>query len=438
MIHALSEYARTSLRYARRNSHKVVLVSIVSVSAAAAVLYARRQYVAITEALDAERSHGARSLRAVYGASRRTVDATLRALLRPGRERVFSCRAANPDLLVARLKTELSGAEKKQTWEQLKVAAFVRLVVSVYYVVIVYVVLLVQVNLVARYSTADVDAPIEGLGSGELGLESKQRFLSLARRRLFEDGGIELLTDMVAEATEDVVGPVKLSAKVGADDVRDMLRDVCRLVNSRGGLFNVTSDRDLDAGNREQPLVLTARWLMADGDATAEDESVQLLVNEVMDLCEALGFETLIQSSVDALMDVAGAIVDGYVWDMSGAERGGKVALAPIVAKVANTSHEVLVGDREVSLGATNGELLGLQSESESLADSPFVGALLQLSACQIFGAGVFLSGERDSSGTRDAIPSLQEPVPERVVDHGSRRSSIRHESMLGEIQNTI
>jgi hypothetical protein len=442
MLRVLSDYGVASLRSAQRNKRKLLLISMASVGAAAAIVYARRQYAAIREAMDAERSIGALSLRSVYVASRRTVDSTLRALLRPGRERVFACAAANPDALVAKLKTDLTGAEKKQVWERLKIAAIVRLVVSIFYVVIVYAILLVQVNLVARYSTSDSDAPIEELDGGELSLESKQRFLSLARRRLFEEGGIEALTALVAEATEEVIGPVKLTAKVGPDDMRDMLRNVCRLVEIRGKLDGTgTSQRDNGPDYNERPQVFSAHWLLSGGGESGEDENVCQLVNESLDLCEALDYESLVQSSVDTLMDVAGGLVDGYVWGMSSEENNGKVAFAPVVAKVANVSRQILMGERyDSTVGPSNLSVLDEFNVTEGQTDGPFVGALLHLSTCEMFGAGVFLSGERDDSGNSEGdVPRLHHGLTEvDIGDRSSRRSSVRHGSALGEIQNIL
>lgn len=400
--------------YVARNKRRVALFSMASVGAAAALVYARRQYSAMTAAIDAERVSGARSLRAVYAASRRTVESTLRALLGPGRERVFACDASNPDALVARLKAMTDGAEKRETWELLKVTAIVRLVVSVYYIVAVYTVLLLQVNLVARYSTADVDAPIANLEGGRLELESKQRFLSVARRRLFEEGGIEGLVALVEQAAAEVVGPVRLTEKVGPDDVRTLLRRICRRVESRCGL-RAGADDGLDgpadsvAAQSSDRQVLNASWLLtvpADGGSAHDGgqvcgSNVRLLVDECLDLCDVLDYDALVRTNVDALMDVAGGLVDASLWGVSSADGGGKVAFAPVIAKIANVSKTVL-GTAERRRGS---ERLSLEACAPAdvaghgtQMDGPFVDALLQVASCDAFGAAVFLSGERSAA----------------------------------------
>lgn len=376
--------------------------------------YFQRQYGAITAALDGERIKGSRSLRAVYLASHRTVISTLRALLSPGRERVFTCEQADADGLVAKLKTLRNGKEKKKAWEELKIASIVRLVVSVYYLVEVYLVLLVQVNLVARYSAVDADAPVQNLAGGTFGLESKQRFLSLARSKLFEQGGVEKLVDLVHEVSEEVVGPLRLTELVGPDDVRNLLRDICRRVEAKSGLrahigqevrrVGSTPEETYSVSRRMYP-VLDARWLLVPriphedsaGGEDALDQNVKQLVSEALDLCDVLDYDVLLRTNVDALIDVAGGLVNGYVWGVSGMEEGGKVALAPVIAKIANVSKMVL--------GSGTGPLEKLDAADESAetdavdsskcAHGPFVDALLQSGSCEAFGAAVFLSGER-------------------------------------------
>lgn len=370
----------------------------------------------MTAALDLERANGARNLRAVYLASSKTVESTLRALLSPGRDRVFACNASNPDALVDSLKTLKDEAEKRKTWETLKIAAIVRLVASVYYLVEVYLILLVQVNLVARYSTADADAPIDELNEGKLNLESKQKFLSLARRRLFEQGGIERLVDTVEEATYDIVGPVKLTKRVGPDDVRSLLRQICRRVEAKSGMAGETADcvaheEGSASGSNisEGDDVLSARWLLTSLASSASSEveidvsddacqrSVSFLVKEGLDLCDILQYNEVLRKSVDALMDVAGGLVDASLWGMSSSENGGKVAFAPVIARIANVSKLVLDGGQRAlvrkRLSTQSADLNGV----EIPAAGPFVDALLEVPSCDLFGAAVFLSGERSS-----------------------------------------
>lgn len=407
----------SGLQILKANKRRVAFLAVLGAGAVSAFSYARRQYGVITSALDAERISGARSLRAVYGASRRTVISTLCALLKPGRERIFACEHADADGLVARLKTSVDGKEKKATWEELKVAAIVRLIVSVYYVVEVYLVLLVQVNLVARYSAVDADAPIQMLEGRVLELESKQQFMSLARRKLFEDGGVEELVDAVHQVTREVVGPVKLTERVGPDDVRNILRQICRKVESKCGVgtrgsSQCDSSADPDDDNRPpvsviSQQILDARWLLTireeDSRLSAEqdgaaDPVVRQLVHEALDVCDVLDYDLLLKTNVDALMDVAGGLVDGYVWGVSGMERGGKVALAPVIAKIANVSKLVL-GSEENAQPVHDLSSDSARADMSTVACGPFVDALVQSGSCDAFGAAVFLSGER-TSGT--------------------------------------
>jgi Peroxin-3 len=401
--------------YVGRNKRRFALMSAACACTVGAFVYARQQYNAITAALDAERVNGARSLRAVYTASRKTVEFTLRALLRPGRDRVFACDASNPDALVDYLKRVKDDAEKRQTWDQLKVAAIVRLVSSVYYLVEVYLILLVQVNLVARYSTADVDAPIEELARGKLDLEAKQNFLSLARRRLFEQGGIESLVAVVEEATAEIVRPVRLTERVGPDDVRSLLRRICRLVEAKSAATG-TASAGVDSATGVDPSrndVLAARWLLAAGaDGVLEgmssnssdsvcDANVAFLVDEGLDLCDVLQYDEVLRTSVDALMDVAGGLVDASLWGVASSEKGGKVAFAPVIARIANVSKLVLHGGAGTARNERFSRDLSASGDAidaECQADGPFVDALLQVASCDSFGAAVFLSGERATS----------------------------------------
>lgn len=414
-----------ALGYIRRNKQRVALMSTAFACTAGAVVYARQQYNAMTAALDAERVNGARGLRAVYLASRRTVESTLRALLVPGRDRVFACDASNPDALVDFLKTVKDEAEKRQTWDTLKIAAIVRLVSSVYYLVEIYLILLVQVNLVARYSTADVDAPIQELARAKLDLETKQKFLSVARRRLFEDGGIERLVAVVEEATTEVVGPVRLTERVGPDDVRNLLRRICRLVEAKSatavaGHSELPTDGP-DAGSgisRADTDVLSARWLLtastnllcteegSEGDDDDLNANVMFLLDECLDLCDVLQHDVALRTSVDALMDVAGGLVDASLWGISSAESGGKVAFAPVIARIANVSKLVLDGGQRALAKKRASREMTVSAEQlcvDRPADGPFVDALLEVSACDAFGAAVFLSGERSSEHTASA-----------------------------------
>lgn len=391
-----------------RNKRRVAFLTLASTGAAVAFYYARAQYAVISSALAAERAAGARSLRTVYTASKRTVEATLRALLGPGRDRVAACDAADPDALVACLKAARADDKgaKERTWDELKVAAIVRLVASVYYVVVVHIVLLVQVNLVARYSTADADAPVEALGGGRLQLESKQLFLSLARRRLFEHGGIEALVGAVEEATREVVGGMRLSERVGPDDVRGLLRQICRSVEGKCGLkctSEAAPEERVSGGLMAQP-VLDVEWLLTrPGDYSSDsgesstaltDFNVRLLVEESLDLCDVLNYGDLLRTSVNALMDVAGGLVDASLWGVGCPEGGRTVALAPVIAKIANVSKSVLGCPNPDALRAPSGS----QNINIAASDGPFVDALLQMGECDAFGAAVFLSGEKSSS----------------------------------------
>lgn len=372
----------------------------------------------MTAALDVERANGARNLRAVYLASSKTVEATLRALLSPGRDRVFACSASNPDALVASLKTLKDESEKRKTWESLKIAAIVRLVASVYYVVEVYLILLVQVNLIARYSTADADAPIDELVEGKLNLETKQKFLSLARQRLFERRGIEQLVEVVEEATNDVAASVKLTKRVGPDDVRSLLRQICRRVEARSGMIvgadagSVALDASstCDTSDSDPVDVLSARWLLASSassTSSAEEldvsgdpcqSSVSFLVEESLDLCDVLQYDEVLRKSVDALMDVAGGLVDASLWGVTSSESGGKVAFAPVIARIANVSKLVLDGGQRALVGKRLSTQFADADGVEVPECGPFVDALLEVSSCDMFGAAVFLSGERSSN----------------------------------------
>lgn len=407
-----------ALDYLGRRRQRFFFMSAAAACTIGTVLYVRKQYYAMTAALDAERANGARNLRAVYLASNKTVEATLRALLSPGRDRVFACSASNPDALVASLKTLKDESEKRKTWESLKIAAIVRLVASVYYLVEVHLILLVQVNLIARYSTADADAPIDELVEGKLNLETKQEFLSLARQRLFEQRGIEQLVEVVEEATNDVAGSVKLTKRVGPDDVRNLLRQICRRVEARSGMRAVADAdavaRDVsascDATSLDPVDVLSAPWLLTSSTSSASslpdldasdhayNSCVSFLVKESLDLCDVLEYNEVLRKSVDALMDVAGGLVDASLWGVSSPENGGKVAFAPVIARIANVSKLVLDGGQRplagTRLSTQSADSVGL----ESPASGPFVDALLEVSSCDMFGAAVFLSGERSSN----------------------------------------
>lgn len=382
------------------------------------VLYVRKQYYAMTAVLDSERANGALNLRAIYLASDKTVGATLRALLSPGRDRVFACSASNPDALVASLKTLKDEREKRKTWDSLKIAAIVRLVASVYYLVEVYLILLVQVNLIARYSTADVDAPIDELIEGKLNLETKQQFLSLARQRLFEHRGIEQLVEVVEEATNNVAGSIKLTKRVGPDDVRSLLRQICRRVEARSGIvsdahadsFARNSSSTSDVTHLGPEDVLSARWLLTNRQISAVSSeepdlgndacqsSVLFLVKESLDLCDVLQYNEVLRKSVDALMDVAGGLVDASLWGVSGSEDGGKVAFAPVIARIANVSRLVLDGGQNAFVGKRLSAQPADHDGVEIPASGPFVDALLEVPSCSMFGASVFLSGERTTN----------------------------------------
>jgi Peroxin-3 len=386
-------------RYLRRNRRHVILISLAGLGSAAAVWYARRQYRAITTTLDTERIWGAQNLRAVYFASKRTIDSTLRALLKPGRERISLCEGANPDPLVLLLRSSIDGAEKKEVWERLKVSSIVKLLVSIYYATLVYVILLVQVNLVARYSTSNADAPVQDLPDGSLTLESKQRFLSLARRRLFEERGIEELVRIISEATREVVRPVRLSEKVGPEEIRGLLHRICRSVESRGGL---ELERECEGSN--DLAVLSARWLLTPLQEDPADANAVHLVNESLDICDTLGYDDLVRSCVNSVLDVVGDVMDGHISGLAASAVDGKVAFAPLVAKIANLSRLVLDSGSEED-GACCDDLEDSE-DGDGTHDGPFIRALLQVPACDAFGAAVFVSGEREG-GSGSGVPTV-------------------------------
>lgn len=420
MLRAFVQYGIAGLSYARRNRRYITLLSVAGIGAATAIIYARRQYQALTSALDEERNRGARSLRSVYRATRRTVESTLRALLIPGRERIFSCTHADSDLLVSRLRSDLVPAQKKEIWHSLQIAVFVRLVSSMYYVVVVYVILLLQVSLVARYSAIDEDAPIESLSGERLCLQSKQLFLSLSRRRLFEENGIENLVQVVRLAVEEVVGPLKLSEKVSKHDLRDILKRICLIVDRRGGIARVDDVRGGTIVQLSQelskPEFLTPEWLLAvPGTGPDHDisEKVTFLVSEALDLCDVLQFGSLIQCSIDSLIDIASDLVDINVGNHPSREADCSIPLASLVPKISNVCQLIFGPEQQVE-PAQELENPSFVLETHDVVDGPFVSALLQAAGCDAFGAGVFLSGEKERSigaFQRDQTASLPRTV---------------------------
>lgn len=402
MLSVLLQYAEAGLNYARRNRRRIAFLSLVGIGVASAFVYGRRQYQALTDALDEERAHGARSLHFVYNATRRTIASTIRALEFAGKERIFSSELANSDELVMRLRGNITSDEKKRAWDALKIASVVRLVSSMYFLVIAHVTLCLQLPLVARYSAMDDTAPTERVLGEQISIEDKQAFLSLARMRLFQESGIEKIIQIVCAATEECVGCIRLSERVDVSFLRDLLKRICKKVNERGGLYHLACSQT--AETVQQPYaagsygVLSANWLLSFPNVEADsDESLKLmfLVNEALDMCDVLRYDLVIQHAVDVLVEVAVNMIGSEVYGVSDEQWSGGVPLASVVAKLSNACNSLTYssgsnGSREQP------DALSHTADNQHVGDSPFVSALLRIPECDAFSAAVFLSGEKD------------------------------------------
>lgn len=402
---SLQAYGASGVRYVRQNRRRVALISVGGFVTAAAALYVRQQYRSLTRVFDEERSRGAQALRSVYTGSRRTIEETLRRLLAPGRQRISSCSGADPDSLLVAARKASDSAEKRELFEKAKIATFVRLIASIYYAVTLYGVLLVQVNLIARYSSSDADAPVEALPGGVLTLETKQAFLALARCRLFEEGGVQNLVAIVSEAAEEIVGPVSLRRETGPDDLRALLRTVCHVVERRTGLGLEAeySTRQRLSGMGLDSHTLDPHYLMSksqDDWQTAcgsDDANLRHLMIEAQDLCDELDYCGFVRAAVDVMLDATGGMVDGFVWGVS---PGKKVPFASVIAKLAHVSRDVLGTGAMSTADASQAEGETACNGDDSADDSGYMSALLHAAAGDRLGAAVFLSGEKSTTGS--------------------------------------
>lgn len=419
-------YAAQAWRFLRRNGRRIAVISAAAAATAVAVTYAHRQYAAMNAALARERAAGATGLRARFVANANTVYATLCALLPVVQGRVFACPAADADALVAVLKAGVEGREKKQgVWEALKVAALTRLVSSLYLVAMLHSVLLLQVNLLARYSSADMDAPIEALPAGELGMPTKQRFLALARRRLFCGDGVETVVRKVEAVVRAEAAGLGLKVRLGREDVAALLRRVCDAL-----YIELAADAyDEDGSGTEKTEraaadnLFDATWLLSeinDDGTLAEpsstgDVNFRALVDESLDMCDFLDFGGLVCESADIALAHALSDINENLWKTNSAEenRTDTRALAQLLAHINNASSAVL-GTLAPEAPDALGDVTDLAS------GSALIRALGQSEASERFAASVFLSGERED---RPPASRVSETAMARVAPASARQA---------------
>lgn len=397
----LPSYVRSGLSFARRNGGKIALFTMAAGSALAATAYMRRQLTAVNASVEHERIEGARRLRAVFVANSQTVKAAFCSLIPLAREVLLASEQVNSASYVEQLRNKPKGrAEKRGLWEEVKVASITHLVSAVYIAALLHSFLLLQMNLLARYTNSNLDAPVQPLPRGALSSATSKRYLDLSRSQILRSEKVKVIVQRIKDLVRSNTQTISLTERIGIEDVECVLANILGTMEAeKSPLENTRSATDHGDGVKKDPLQSVHIWLLSDCIASGANEDQQTgdrdlnfewLVQESMDLCDVLDFQGLVESSMySALAHALSCLKEDLGPDEP------ELPFAHFLARFDRLGSDIL------STSNRNSETddgLGIEIKSLGL-DQP----LSETEDCARFAASVFLSGEKErSDGSND------------------------------------
>lgn len=359
-----STHLSTALRTIRRHPGKLTLLTVTAGATYFASTYLRRNLNTLEASIQAERTAGANKLRTVFLSNQHALNLAYKALLIRLHRLLEDVSQLDTTPFIQRLRGGVSKDEKALVWESVRVASIVKLLVSVYLAAVENAFVTVLVYLLARYSGGCAEAPVQLLPGGELsGLVSKH-VLGIANLCLDEtciESAVKSFTKIVTEARDDI----PLSKRVGVNDVSGMLGKVMERAYEDIGLASLP----------EAWLSETlANEALLDELSVSERRNFTWLLEEALDLCDALDIADVIEHHIYTLLHAS----RGRLGEMLCESEEESVPFAYMFARFGTVTKELLSGE------GTNAEFL-LKDDETAVR----------------FGACVFLSGEKESRGSR-------------------------------------
>eukprot|EP00188_Purpureofilum_apyrenoidigerum_P005558 Plantae.Rhodophyta-Purpureofilum_apyrenoidigerum.ctg7362.p1 GENE.Plantae.Rhodophyta-Purpureofilum_apyrenoidigerum.ctg7362~~Plantae.Rhodophyta-Purpureofilum_apyrenoidigerum.ctg7362.p1 ORF type:complete len:347 (-),score=68.16 Plantae.Rhodophyta-Purpureofilum_apyrenoidigerum.ctg7362:253-1293(-) len=335
----------TSLGFLRR--HRLKLILVVGGATALYVYYTLRQkYLLITKTLEEERTDGASRLQDGFAVSLTQAKEVLRNLLPEMKSIIFPL--ADTDKLVLSLKSNQSGVDRKEIWEELKIVSFSRPIACVYAIALLQLILITKFNLVGRYTSNDNS--IAELPNGFLLKRTKQSYISLARRTLLSSC-MEDLVRTVKLSVKDTIGAIELSKRVSGAELTLNMLHIRRAVES--------SSKE----NLRKLLVDSCRNLDANMENWGDGDNIAALLAEEADILESNDTATVLGEILDYGFEMVETLIDNELGD-------GTLPLPKALPKISNLATVIL-------------------SDSSSV-----VNAMESAPLVTQFGAVVYLSGE--------------------------------------------
>lgn len=309
----ISPYLQSGVRFVRRNGGKIALFTFATGSAIAAATYMRRQLRAVNESLEVERAEGARKLRSVFVANSQTIRLAFRALLPVARDILSSVDCVSSSPHIAKLREKPTDRkEKQELWEKVKLASVTHLLSAIYITSVLYSALSLQMNLLARYTNATLDAPVQALPSGMLSAITSKNFLDLARRNLLNRDRVEAITSKIEHIVSRHVQETLLTERMSALDIECMCANILSAIETDGPACASEEDSVPGEGGPEFILSTPQHWLFTIDRSSEEscgtafrDTNYDWLMQESLDLCEILDFGSVIFSNASVVLAFA-------------------------------------------------------------------------------------------------------------------------------------
>lgn len=377
----------------RRNSGKIALFALASGSAIAAATYMRRQMRVVDESLEVERTTGARKLRAVFMANSQTVRSAFRALLPIVKDILSGMDRVNASQYVAKLREKrekpFSRKEKQELWDKVKVASVTHLMSSTYIMAVLYGALALQMNLLARYTNSNLDAPVQALPSGTLSAVTSKNFLDLARKNLLESKRVDFITQRIEEIVKIHVQDTGLAERLSHIDIECLCANILGALEADGLLEENERGSVTDELPAVDNLGSAHHWLFRYGDSLSNtpasisrDANYEWLVQESLDLCEVLDFNGVVFNSASSVLSFALA---DFRDEMSNEQK--ELPFAHILPRFEGMVQRILPAAKDDN---ENGVPVLVESDLEGILSSGEESAR--------FAASVFLSGEKENA----------------------------------------
>lgn len=387
----VSPYLQSGLRFARRNGGKIALFTLATGSAIAAATYMRRQLRVVNESLDVERAEGARKLRSVFIANSQTVRSAFRALLPVARDILAATELVNSSAYIAKLREKPKDRkEKQELWEKVKLASVTHLLSAIYIAAVLYSVLSLQMNLLARYTNANLDAPVQALPSGILSAITSKKFLDLARKNLLDGNRIDAIASRIEEIVKIHAQDMGLTERMGPLDIECVCANILSAIETDGPTCDSEEDSAPGVQTTEDPLGSPHHWLFSCSDSGQDrsgplvrDANYDWLVQESLDLCEILDFGGVVFSNASVVLSYALSEVKE---EMNASEK--RLPFAHLLPRFDAMALRIF------PTAKTDDEVEGIPDLTETDLEVILSGA----EDSARFAASVFLSGEKENA----------------------------------------